>query len=138
MFEFMDHSGIGGRTAEAHLVLGNGHQITVRAGGGVHSSAGVNGHATYEVLMTDDAPRFWRRYTDTAGVVYAYVPRLLVTHYVTRSGGVRDIICEVAHRPRKCLATLRMSLPESMKDSLRAALRGVAEVQLISEEFVLK
>lgn len=88
-FSWIDMHGVHGRTAEVEYRLGTGQMMSLAAGGsGVKSSPGSPPFLTYEVIFSEDPPRFWRRYTDSAGMVYANVPRTLLTHYVVRSGGI--------------------------------------------------
>ena len=89
-FAWIDLHGVGGRTAEVEYRLGTGQLMSMAAGGsGVNSSPARPPFAAYEVLFSEDPPRFWRRYTDEAEMVYACVPRMLLTHYVVRSGGIQ-------------------------------------------------
>lgn len=88
-FAWMDLHGVNGRTAEVEYRLGSGQLMSMAAGGsGVHCAPERPPYSLYEVLFDADPPRFWRRYTDSAGMVYAHVPRILITHYVVRSGGI--------------------------------------------------
>lgn len=88
-FAWIDQHGVGGRTAEVEYRLGNGQHMSMAAGGsGVNASPALPPFAAYEVLFDEDPPRFWRRYTDATGMVYANVPRTLLTHYVVRNGGI--------------------------------------------------
>lgn len=88
-FAWIDLHGVNGRTAEVEYRLGSGQLMSMAAGGtGVHASPVRPPFTLYEVLFDADPPRFWSRYTDSAGMVYAYVPRVLITHYVVRNGGI--------------------------------------------------
>lgn len=89
-FTWMDLAGVDGVTAEAEYYLVSGQTMTVAAGGRrTHSSPDRPPYTTYEVALAQDPPRFWKRYSDDIGLVYANVPRLLISHYVVRSGGIR-------------------------------------------------
>jgi hypothetical protein len=88
-FAWIDLNGVNGRTAEVEYRLGCGQLMSMAAGGsGVHSSPDRSPYSFYEVLFDADPPRFWQRYTDSAGMVFANVPRILITHYVVRNGGI--------------------------------------------------
>jgi len=89
-FEWMDLAGVDGVTAEVEYGLISGHMMSVMAGGpGMHSTPDRPPFTAYEVGFSGDTPRFWRRYTDDVGIIYAHVPRLLISHLVVRSGGIR-------------------------------------------------
>ena len=88
-FQWMDLAGAEGVTAEVEYGLVNGQTMTVAAGGRTHSSPAAPPFVTYEVGLVHDPPRFWKRFTDDVGLIYACVPRLLISHYVVRSGGIR-------------------------------------------------
>lgn len=133
MFEHLDAAGVAGRTAEAHLMLGNSEQLTVRCGGpGVHSWPSVPPFESYEVLTAGEPPRFWRKYGDTAGVVFARVPRLLVAHHVTRSGGIVDLDLQSAQQVAKRTLTVRMAVEKGIAEKVEAALSAIAGVDVIS------
>lgn len=136
VFRFLDEAGVQGKTAEAHLLLGNEEQMTLRAGGpGIHSWPASGPYESLEVLMAGDPPRFWSRYGDSGGVVFARVPKLLITHHVARSGGMADVEMETTVRePRKTL-TVRMSVLESTHGSLMMVLESMKGVDVISTRF---
>lgn len=89
VFEHLDSAGGPVVVAEAILSLGNGTEMTVRAGGlGDLSSPARPPFSSYEVFLDHDPARFWRRYTDDDQLLYRHVPRMLVTHHVVRHGGI--------------------------------------------------
>ena len=100
-FTWIDLHGINGCTAEVEYRLGTGQMMSMSAGGsGVHASPGPS-YPDYEVIFDADPPRFWRKYTDDAGMVYAFVPRTLLTHYVVRNGGIEWRSDRVIYPKRK-------------------------------------
>lgn len=136
MFRFLDEAGVQGKTAVAHLVLGSEEQITVRAGGpGIHSWPVSGPYQQYEVLTSDEAPRFWSKYGDAAGVLYARVPRLLLTHLVTRRGGVRDMQCEVKQREVFNMVDVQLRASNGAGSRALSALRAIAGVEVVSTLF---
>lgn len=136
MFDYLDSAGVNGRTAEAHLVLGNFDQMTVRCGGpGIHSWPAVPPFETFEVLTAGEPPRFWRRYGDTAGVVFAGVPRLLVAHHITKSGGIQGVTLESSVREVRKTLTVRMAVRPGIAESVEAALAAITGVDVISSRF---
>lgn len=137
MFRFIDESGVNGKTAEAHLVLGNDDVVTVRAGGpGIHSRpAPGGGYEQYEVLTDGVPPRFWSRYGDSAGVLFACVPRLLVSHLITRNGGITDIHCDVKTRQVFQAVDIRLKAEKGMAESAVRALHSMVGIELVSTLF---
>lgn len=88
-FAWIDLNGVEGCTAEVEYRLESGQMMSIAAGGrGAHSSPVAPPFQAYEVLFVEEAPRFWHRYTDSVGMVYAHVPKMLITHYVVRNGGI--------------------------------------------------
>lgn len=130
--DWIDIQGVNGKTASAHLVLGNQDQVTVKAGGPGVLSGPASPFQTYEVLTCGEPPRFWRKYGDSAGVTYARVPRLLIAHHVARSGGIRDVLAETVVREEQQMLRVKMMVnPARMKD-LGAALSEMVGVTVIS------
>jgi len=136
MFRFLDEAGTDGKTAAAHVVLGNDEQITVRAGGpGIHSWPASGPYEQYEVLTDGVTPRFWHRYGDAAGVLYAKVPRLLVTHHIIRCGGVRDLFCETSTRKVLQDVDIRIRTDKATSANVLRSLRSLVGVELVSALF---
>ena len=91
-FAYIDSRGGPVVIAEAEFALGNGVNMTVRAGGGaVTSSPSDPPFAAYEVMLDHDPARFWRRFTDDDQLLYSNVPKMLVAHHAIRRGGVRSL-----------------------------------------------
>jgi hypothetical protein len=98
-FDWFDEVARDGKTAQAHMMLRKGQALSISAGGpGIHSWPASPPYEGYEVILDHDPPRFWTRYTDAGGVVYANVPKLLITHHVVRHGGLRWIEHETCIR----------------------------------------
>ena len=132
---FLDDAGVRGKTAEAQLVLGNEDLITVRAGGpGVRSWPAEAPYSTYEVVTSGEPPRFWHRYTDSAQVVYAYVPRLLIAHHISRSGGIVDMELLAKRRQVQTVLSLKLMVADGADKALGAALRGIEGVRVLSTQ----
>lgn len=91
-FQYIDRHTAVDVIAEAEIELASGEALTVRAGGrkATWSRAG-DGVTAYEVLIDADPPRFWQRFEDKNGLTYSQVPRLLVTHHITRRGGIAEL-----------------------------------------------
>lgn len=131
--DWLDENGTEGKTATAHLVLGNEDQITINAGGpGIHARPAVGPFESYEVLTSGEPPRFWHKYGDTGGVVFARVPRLLIAHHVARSGGITDMTFEASRREEQQLLNLKMMVKPGAVRDLRRVLGAMVGVQLIS------
>lgn len=90
VFAYIDEQGGPLVIAMAELVLGNNSTMTLQAGGGdLTLSPSTPPFETYQVLLDQEPPRFWRRYTEKDDVyIYSHVPRLLVTHHIVRHGGL--------------------------------------------------
>lgn len=137
-FDFIDGAGINGGTGEVSLRLGNKDMMTVRAGGpGVHSWPAEPRFQQYEVLLDHEPPRFWTRYTDVNGMLFSQVPKLLVTHHITRHGGIVEMECERKVRERIGFFRLQMLLPEEGQNAILEAIATVKGVRLTSSEFVI-
>lgn len=133
VFSEIDRLGRGGHTASAHLLLGNGDQMTVRAGGpGIHSQPRSAPFSAYEVLLDHEPPRFWHRFGDTVGILFADVPPLLVTHHITRHGGIQQFDFEREKRDQTVVMNVAMTVPASQMQAVWAALRAVTGVELLS------
>ena len=93
MFVHLDTYANGSDTAVATASLSGARLLTVRAGGPGTLSGPLGGPFThFEVLMDHEPPRFWTRYGhDVEGVLFACVPRLLISHYVISTGGIRHL-----------------------------------------------
>lgn len=91
LFEHLDQHGVDGAIASVDMVLANGQQMCVSAGGpGIQCYPALPPFHAYEVYFAEDPPRFWHQYADDALLVFANVPRLLITHHITRAGGIRE------------------------------------------------
>ena len=89
IFKHLDVHGSERETAEAQLGLVNGQNMSIAAGGHrVNSSPDHPPFLMYEVTLDHDPPRFWSRYTDDVGLLFAHVPRLLISHHIIRHGGI--------------------------------------------------
>lgn len=129
----LNSEGVDGRTAEAHLTLQSGDQITIRAGGpGIHSMPAAAPFTAYEVLSSSDTePKYWRKYTDGAGVVFANVPALLIAHYVHRSGGISDYLLEVSTREVTEVLNVRLAIDQGLRQRLLDTLASVKGVEVM-------
>jgi hypothetical protein len=134
LFEHLDQHGIDGAIAEVELQLRSGQHMTVGAGGpGVHCAPDFPPFDTYEVVLDHDPPRFWSRYTDDVGLVFANVPRLLISHHITRSGGVLEASRTV--RRAKVASPDQMvlvSVPGALMGKVQRMLRQIEGVEVIS------
>jgi hypothetical protein len=89
IFKYLDLHGSQRATSEVQLGLVNGQNMSIAAGGrGVKSAPLGPPFLTYEVTLDHDPPRFWNKYTDDVGLLYAFIPRLLISHHITRHGGI--------------------------------------------------
>lgn len=133
VLDWVDRSGTDQLTAEAMLVLNNGALMSVRAGGmAVHAQAGsVHHFDSYEVDLDHEPARFWRKYSEDGSIVYAYVPRLLVLHHVTRRGGVAHAETDVRRLERTAVVSLSLQMPYEAQRLVRAALEGIAGVSIL-------
>jgi hypothetical protein len=137
VFDFIDGAGINGGTGEAMIRLRNMDLLTIRAGGpGVHSWPAEPTFQQYEVLLDHEPPRFWNRYTDANGMLFSRVPKLLVTHHVTRHGGIVDMTCERTVRERIGFFKVEMLLPEASQKAILDAVSCVKGVRLTKSEFL--
>lgn len=132
MFAHLDIRGRGGLTAVASLDLNNGEVMTVRAGGpGIHSAPRFGPFESFEVLLDHEPARFWTRYSDDIGVLYAEVPRLCVAHHIIRHGGIREMSLETARRTEMEALTVELVLPPYLEGAVLSALAGMEGVQLV-------
>ena len=134
IFDYIDIEGTDGRTAEVSMTLGTGDFMTVRAGGqGIHALPASAPFETYEVLTDHDPPRFWSRYTDSVGAIYAHVPRLLIAHHITRHGGIEyvETTSEVKTPPSTLLKLNLRVAPEKEHDVLMM-LQAMVGVDIIA------
>lgn len=134
LFEHLDQHGIDGAIAEVELQLRNGQHMTVGAGGpGKHYAPALPPFASYEVILDHDAPRFWNRFTDDVGLVFANVPRLLIAHHITRSGGVLEA-SRTVRRPRATTPDqmVMVSVPGRLMAKVQRILRDIEGVEVIS------
>ena len=92
VLSYLDECASTTRTAEVEMVLGDGGLMMVRAGGpGTLCSPARPPFQAYEVHLNHGSSRFWSRYAAKGGMdVYSRVPKLLVTHHITRHGGITD------------------------------------------------
>ena len=133
-FSHLNMAGAGGCTGVVHLTLGSGDQVTMRAGGpGIHSSPAPP-YADYEVLSNAE-PKYWRRYSDGENALYVHVPALLVSHFVFRSGGVRDYLFESEVREAVGLMDLKIAVSPALKDTVIAVLSAIAGAELVKATF---
>lgn len=135
LFEHLDRHGVDGAIAAVDMVLANGQQMCVSAGGpGVQCFPAHPPFQKYEVLFSEDPPRFWHQYADDDLLIFANVPRLLITHHITRAGGIREASRTVRRAP---LATSERMLLISVSGLAMARverfLRDTEGVTLISE-----
>src|SRR5580765_6959433 len=101
LFAYLDLKGARWTLAEAEIELGSGESLTVRAGGGLVTSQPTGPpFVNYEVMAEAEPPKYWVPYSDLDGLVYAHVPRLLVTHLITRRGGIIKMFCRSKEIPR--------------------------------------
>lgn len=92
MFVHLDTYASGEDTAVANATLSGARMLTVRAGGSAAAGPSGGPFTTFEVLMDHDPPRFWTRYErESQGCRFSFVPRLLVSHYVISTGGIRHL-----------------------------------------------
>ena len=132
MFDFLDAKGARNATASAEIVLANGQIMTVRAGGpGVHSVPADPPFIAYEVLLDHDPPPFWSKYGIT-GSMYDEVPRLLVTHHITRHGGITQLACSDTAPKRTVRVDMSLTVDEDCARAVRQAVEQVASAHLIS------
>jgi len=139
MFDCLDAQASSEAVAEAHIKLGNQDLMTVRAGGsGTHCWPSRPPFESYEVLLDHDPARFWSKYTDMAGMVYARVPRLLVTHHITRHGGASEVVCGTRPVRRTGMLNIKMKVTEQAEPAIWQALSNIEGAQMISQTFVLR
>ena len=137
-FDFIDGAGVDGGTGVVTVRLGNMYMMTIRAGGpGVHSWPAEPSFQQYEVLMDHEPPRFWTRYSNSTGMLFANVPKLLVAHHVTRHGGIVEMLCDREERERIGFFKVQMLLPEASQRAIIEAISRVQGVRLTSSEFVI-
>jgi hypothetical protein len=133
MFSYLDHEGTDGKTASAEIVLTNGEIMTIRAGGAnTHCYPAFPPYESYEVLMDHAPERFWRRYTDSVGMLYADVPRLLVAHHITRHGGIEQITQNSRREHHVVLCKLSVFMPEEYEKMFRVLIGGIKDAHMIS------
>ena len=139
VLDWVDRSGTNVLTAEATLQLHNGDLMSVRGGGpSVHAQAGQAHHFdSYEVDLDHEPARFWARYSENGSIVYAYVPRLLVLHHVTRRGGVDYAEMAVRRLERTAVVSLSLQMPYDAQRLVRAALEGIPGVSILRSSMVL-
>ena len=125
VFGYIDRRGGPLMVAEVELGLASGQHMTVRAGGGVVTSSPLDPPFThYEVWLDHDAPRFWRKYSDAEQLVFAGVPRLLVMHHITRSGGIVSAVTMTSFTPP--VQRTAVKLPITTMDELTKVLSDLA------------
>lgn len=143
VFTHMDAVGgaRGGRlTAVANIVMPEGDLVTVRAGGpGVRATYQQGSWVTYEVLISGDPPRFWHRYAaNSTDSIFANVPPLLITHHVTRSGGIAHLELLSQERARTGIMDLRLVVAEGSDVAVRSALALISGAQVLTSRFSLQ
>lgn len=127
------------RTAIAQILLPRGDLLTMSGGGhGVRSHRRGTRFDTLEVLLSGEPPRFWNRYAGSAAdVLFAYVPTMLVTHYVTRAGGAQRVELRTCTRSRTGVMDLRLALPEGSEIALQRALAALSGVKVLTSSYSL-
>ena len=139
MLSYLDDAGRNGNTASVELVLGNGQIMTIKAGGsGIHSGPVFPPFENYEVILDRTPPRFWSKYTDKAGMVYAHIPRLLLTHHITRRGGVSQMSqeCHLSHP--MVIMNLQIEVPAEYEKIVMLLMREIKDAHLISSKALLR
>lgn len=126
-FDYIDVEGGPLVAAEAELGLGNGQNMTIRAGGGAtQASPPLAPFTHYEVILDHDPPRFWHQFAgDKDRLVYALVPRLLIAHHTVRHGGVKTMTTSRQLLPPKVQRTL-IRLPITTMEELAVVLSDIA------------
>ena len=121
IYDYLDSAGTEKRAAQVHVEMGNHQCLTVSAGGsGLRSGPAFAPYSSYEVILDHEPARFWTKYTDSAGMVYAHVPKLLLTHHITRHGGIDSIICELARPKARATMEMRIEVPRDEVGLLQA------------------
>ena len=133
IFDYLDLEGAKGHAAEVSITLATSDFLTVRAGGsGINARPACGPFETYEVLVDHDPPRFWRRYTDSVGALFAHVPRLLIAHHITRSGGIEHMEAGLIERPATTLMNVKIQLPPEREHDVLMAIKAMAGVDFVS------
>jgi hypothetical protein len=142
IFDRLDTIGRIDRTAQVSMNLANNSMMTLRAGGpGVHSWPPTPPFEDYEVLVTNEPPRFWHKYSDDAISMYDKVPKLLVRHHIIRSGGMYGLDYEQVTRTRVGLMNLKIAVPEDIENTcavlIMETLRSMTGVHMVSSTYSL-
>ena len=133
MFAHLDTFGVEGITATAELELHNGDILTVKAGGpGIRAWPSAAPFETFEVLLDHEPARFWSKYTDSAGVLYAYVPKLLLAHHILRRGGIKEMLLDCQVRKAVSAMSIQITLPLGAETSVLQAIAALDGVSLVS------
>lgn len=122
VFAFLDRKGSEFAVAEAELQLANDEYMTVQCGGSGSRSRPAAG--LYEVLIDHDPPRFWTRYSEEGGLVFANVPQLLIRHHITRRGGIVHWCRQVTQQPHLVEMDLHIEVELGLEMQVMEALRA--------------
>lgn len=139
VFDYIDVEGMDGKTAEVSMMLVSGDLMTVRAGGyGIHSRPACGPFETYEVLTDGEPPRFWHRYSEATGVLFAHVPKLLIAHQIARHGGIQWMDAEAVERkpPASQTMSLRLKMPPEKEHDVLMVLRSMIGVDVLGSRIV--
>ena len=134
IYNYLDATGTSKRAAQVHVQMGNHQCITVTAGGsGKHSWPAFSPYQSYEVILDHEPARFWTKYTDSAGLVYSCVPKLLVTHHIIRHGGALSIITERCNNLRSCsIMEMRIEVPDDEIGLVEAFVTSLRDAKVMS------
>lgn len=137
-FDFIDGAAVDGGTGVVTIRLGNMDMLTIKGGGpGIHSWPAAAPFQQYEVLMDHEPPRFWTKYSDTNGMLFARVPKLLVAHHVTRHGGIVEMLCDREVRKQMGFWKVEMLLPDEQMEAVLAMVARVKGVRTTLQGHVL-
>lgn len=100
MFEHIDKVFHDDLRVQVQVTLRNASLMAIRAGGrGTHSWPESPPFMLYEVLVSEEPPRFWTKYADSNSYsVYDKVPKLLICHHIIHSGGMFELVFETLHK----------------------------------------
>lgn len=133
IYSYLDETGTKEQAAQVHVQMGNHQCITVAAGGsGKHSWPAFSPYQCYEVILDHEPARFWNKYTDSAGLVYSCVPRLLVTHHIVRHGGAVNIVTEQCNRRACSISEMRIEVPNDEIELVEAFVGSLRDAKVMS------
>ena len=131
LFAFLQLKASGRIMAEVEVTLATGQSLMVRAGGFGTCAGPVGGDlTTFEVLMDHEPPKFWSKYGDPRAIRFVHVPKLLLTHHITRSGGIKDITYISRSRPEPATLTMQVSAPAERRKVLETLLGSISGVNI--------